>query len=153
MLSTTLWNTTEGNKPSMLEALASHASSAGNGTDLLGLAERRLKWLEGRQSVLAGNVANADTPNYVAKDVAPFQGVLESQMAVVLAETEPGHMAGMGGSTRANPSGGSTSVDGNRVQIEDELEKVADTNDQQRLATTLYSRYMSMYSVTLGVNS
>ncbi|MDN6042205.1 MAG: flagellar basal body protein, partial [Acetobacter sp.] len=75
--------------------------SSSNGTDLLGLAERRLTWLEKRQSVLAGNVANADTPGYVAKDVSPFQGVLQNQMAVTLAQTEPGHLSGNNGTAHA----------------------------------------------------
>jgi flagellar basal-body rod protein FlgB len=37
-------------------------------TDLFGLAERKLNWLEGRQRVLAQNIANADTPNYQSHD-------------------------------------------------------------------------------------
>lgn len=137
----------------MLEALSGNALSSANGTNLLGLAERRLQWLEKRQSVLAGNVANADTPGYVAKDVSPFQGVLQNHMALTLAQTEPGHLAGNGGSGRAAATGGSVSIAGNEVKLEDQLEKVADTNDQQRLATTLYSRYTSMISTALGSNS
>lgn len=137
----------------MLEALSSHAMSSSNGTDLLGLAERRLTWLEKRQSVLAGNVANADTPGYVAKDVSPFQGVLQNQMAVTLAQTEPGHLSGKNGTAHAATTGGNISISGNEVKLEDQLEKVADTNDQQRLATTLYSRYTSMISTVLGSGS
>lgn len=137
----------------MLETLSSHAMSSSNGTDLLGLAERRLSWLEKRQSVLAGNVANADTPNYVAKDVSPFQGVLQNQMSMTLAQTEPGHLPGKGGRAHAATTGGSVSIAGNEVKLEDQLEKVADTNDQQRLATTLYSRYTSMISTVLGSSS
>lgn len=137
----------------MLEALSSHAMSSSNGTDLLGLAERRLTWLEKRQSVLAGNVANADTPGYVAKDVSPFQGVLQNQMAVTLAQTEPGHLSGKNGTAHATATGGNISISGNEVKLEDQLEKVADTNDQQRLATTLYSRYTSMISTVLGSGS
>ncbi|WP_086657577.1 flagellar basal body rod protein FlgB [Acetobacter orientalis] len=137
----------------MLEALSSHAMSSSNGTDLLGLAERRLTWLEKRQSVLAGNVANADTPGYVAKDVSPFQGVLQNQMAVTLAQTEPGHLSGNNGTAHAAATGGNISISGNEVKLEGQLEKVADTNDQQRLATTLYSRYTSMISTVLGSGS
>lgn len=137
----------------MLEALSSHAMSSSNGTDLLGLAERRLTWLEKRQSVLAGNVANADTPGYVAKDVSPFQGVLQNQMAVTLVQTEPGHLSGKNGTAHAAATGGNISISGNEVKLEDQLEKVADTNDQQRLATTLYSRYTSMISTVLGSGS
>ncbi|GBQ80011.1 flagellar basal-body rod protein FlgB [Gluconacetobacter johannae DSM 13595] len=135
----------------MLEALSSsQAASAQGGTDLLGLADRRLKWLESRESMLAGNVANANTPGYVPKDVSPFQGVLQTQMTMTLAQTEPGHMSGQGGSARADRVGGAQSPDGNEVSLEDQLEKVADTNDQQRFATTVYSHYVSMFTTVLG---
>ena len=41
-------------------------------TDLpiLSMLRTRLQWAQERQRVLAENVANADTPNYRAKDLA-----------------------------------------------------------------------------------
>lgn len=33
---------------------------------------KKIDWLEERQKVLAQNIANADTPNYQAQDVAPL---------------------------------------------------------------------------------
>ncbi|CAA9227005.1 MAG: Flagellar basal-body rod protein FlgB, partial [uncultured Acetobacteraceae bacterium] len=44
--------------------------------DLLQLTERRMAWLEARQRVLAGNIANADTPGYQPRDVRSFASVL-----------------------------------------------------------------------------
>ncbi|MBO6037268.1 MAG: flagellar biosynthesis protein FlgB [Acetobacter sp.] len=125
-------------------------------TDLLALGERRLRWLQHRESVLAGNVANADTPNYVARDLAPFKGILNKQMTVSLARTEPGHMQGINdGNTRVQigPAFGTTSIDGNRVRIEDELQKITITDEEQRLASTLYNLYMSMYRIVLNTNN
>ncbi|MBB2163036.1 flagellar biosynthesis protein FlgB [Gluconacetobacter sp. 1b LMG 1731] len=137
----------------MLEALSSQMSQAHSGTDVLDLAGRRLQWLQNRESVLAGNVANANTPGYAPKDIASFQGVLQNQMAMTLAQTAPGHLAGRSTVGSATRTGTSTSIDGNQVNIEGELEKIADTNDQQRLATNAYSVYMSMYSIALGSSS
>ena len=125
-------------------------------TDLLALGERRLRWLQHRESVLAGNVANADTPNYVARDLAPFKGILNKQMTVSLARTEPGHMQGINdGNTRVQigPAFGTTSIDGNRVRIEDEHQKITITDEEQRLASTLYNLYMSMYRIVLNTNN
>ena len=136
----------------MLEALSPHTTQTSTRTDVLGLAERRMQWLQARETVLAGNVANADTPGYVAKDVAPFQGVLQSQMTMMLAQTEAGHLPGHSGSAGARRVGGPSSPDGNAVELETELEKVADTNDQQRFATSAYSTYMSMYTIALGAS-
>lgn len=129
------------------------SSHAVGGVDLLNLAERRMEWLQNRETVLAGNVANANTPKYSPKDVSPFQGVLNSAQAVTLMRTQPGHMTGPGGGTYAHNTGHVSSIDGNRVVLEDELAKIADTNDQHRFATTVYGRYMGMYSMALGGGS
>ncbi|MFT9341734.1 MAG: flagellar basal body protein, partial [Acetobacter sp.] len=138
----------------MLEALSSQTALTHSGTDLFSLAERRLQWLESRQSVLAGNVANANTPGYVSKDVTPFAGVLQNQMTMAMVQTEPGHMVGPGNTALARKTaGGTASIDGNEVRLEDELGKIADTNDQQRFATTVYTRYMGMFSTALGTSS
>lgn len=131
--------------------IISSSQSHGGGVDLLSLAERRMKWLQERETVLAGNVANANTPKYTPKDVSPFQGVLNAEHRAALVRTQPGHMTGAGGHTSAHNTGrGPSSLDGNRVVLEDELAKIADTNDQHRFATSVYGRYMGMYSMALG---
>ncbi len=50
---------------------------------------------QARQQVLAENVANADTPNYQAKDLAPpdFQRELTTA-SLALQRTSPGHIGG-----------------------------------------------------------
>lgn len=119
-------------------------------TDLFGLAERKLNWLEGRQRVLAQNIANADTPNYQSHDERPFESVL-SAFTVALVRTNPVHIS------TANSETGIIAVrssgrapDGNQVSIETEMTKVADTDNQQRLVTNLYSKYMAMFATALG---
>ena len=59
------------------------------------------------------------------------------------------------GDTRVQigPSFGTTSIDGNRVRIEDELQKITVTDEEQRLASTLYNLYMSMYRIVLNTNN
>ncbi|MBV9557989.1 MAG: flagellar basal body rod protein FlgB, partial [Pseudolabrys sp.] len=69
---------------------------------ILSMLRTRLEWHQERQRVLAENVANADTANYRARDLA--QPKLEtSRIAtaapatqVALAQTESGHIKGMG---------------------------------------------------------
>ncbi len=39
---------------------------------LFDLASRQAEWLTIRQQVVAGNIANANTPKFRAKDVTPF---------------------------------------------------------------------------------
>lgn len=125
-------------------------SASASNVDVLDLARRRLQWLEKRQSVLAGNVANANTPGYVPKDVTPFQGVLNKHLSVTLARTKPGHMSPHNEGTEIVRSRGMASPDRNEVDIENELEKVASNSDQQRLASNAYAAYNSMLSIVLG---
>ncbi len=39
---------------------------------LLSMLRERMSWLNQRQDLLSQNVANADTPNYVARDLKPL---------------------------------------------------------------------------------
>ena len=39
---------------------------------LMAMLRERMNWLHQRQDVLSENVANADTPNYVARDLKPL---------------------------------------------------------------------------------
>ena len=58
------------------------------------MLRQRMQWHQARQQVLAENVANADTPNYQRKDIAPpiFEREL-SVASVQLATTDPGHIS------------------------------------------------------------
>ena len=44
---------------------------------LFDLAAKQAQWLSVRQSAIAGNIANANTPGYTANDVEPFEKVLD----------------------------------------------------------------------------
>ena len=119
-------------------------------SDLLSLAATRLQWLDDRQRVLARNIANSDTPGYVPRDEQPFSSTMADQVSAPT-RTDPMHLSGTldTGSTVATVPR-QRSIDGNAVQVDAELTKVADTDTQQRLVTSLYSKYMSMYSTALG---
>ena len=73
---------------------------------------------EARQDVLSENVANADTPGYVAHDLKPpdFHSILSQTTShVALATTQPGHIAASrtaSGSTETKMQGDGT-INGN----------------------------------------
>ncbi len=79
-----------------------------------------------RQQLLASNIANADTPNYKARDVdfrAALQGALaRSSAPVALATTQPGHLATGAGAGLDGLTGYRTelqsAVDGNTVNMD-----------------------------------
>src|ERR1700689_3327338 len=96
---------------------------------ILSMLRDRMEWHQERQRVLAENVANADTSNYQARDLAPpdFSSEL-STASLDLARTDSEHLAGEGrGSQFASDTSGRFEVRprGNSVTHEDEMMKVA----------------------------
>ena len=123
---------------------------------LFDLAEKRLVWAAQRQSVLAANIANANTPSYQARDVEPFASVLAGQGSVEPTRTQPNHMAGtllsgLASLTKNPPT--ARALDGNSVTLDQQLTKVADTETTQALVTTVWKKYMGMFNMALGRSS
>ena len=58
---------------------------------LFNLIDRQRSWLSTRQSLVAQNVANADTPGYRALDVLPFARVLD-RSALEMSMSSPMHL-------------------------------------------------------------
>src|ERR1700748_760669 len=97
---------------------------------ILSMLRERMEWHQERQRVLAENVANADTPNYHAKDLAPLDFAHAVRTAsLALDRTDPGHSGVQAGGSPefAIDSGGRYAVRprGNSVTHEDEMMKVA----------------------------
>jgi flagellar basal-body rod protein FlgB len=66
----------------------------------MGFFEHALNLRAYRQQLLAGNIANADTPNYKAVDIdfaQALQSAKSAQAQVPLARTEAAHMQAQGG--------------------------------------------------------
>jgi flagellar basal-body rod protein FlgB len=123
---------------------------------LFDLAEKRLAWTAQRQNVLAANIANANTPAYRARDVQSFASVLAGQGSIEPVKTQPAHMSGSVpsglASLTADPSP-ARGLDGNTVSLDQQLTKVADTETTQALVTTIWKKYVGMFSMALGRSS
>lgn len=102
--------------------------------DVIGFQQRALNLRAYRQQLLAGNIANADTPNFKARDI-DFSGALQSALSARsgnsgLARTSPRHL----GSGNENPGGAQVlyrtphqpSMDGNTVDMDVERTQFAD---------------------------
>jgi len=119
---------------------------------IFALAERKMAWLDVRQKQLAENIANADTPDYRARDVAPFSSVLD-QFNIAPVRTSPLHLAGFS----LSPPGTTQTIaerapDGNAVGLEDEMTKVGKGETDQALVGNLWKTYMGMFMTALGKN-
>lgn len=122
---------------------------------LFSLLSNRMSWLSARQSVLAENVSNADTPNYIARDLRPldFARVLKDQeFALKPASTSPNHISPRTGFTPEEAQGEGGNPSG-VVSIEAEMIKLSDTQVHYQTVTNLYQKAVNMFRTALGTRT
>jgi flagellar basal-body rod protein FlgB len=135
-----------------------------NAIDLFQLTGDRMRYLTERQTVIARNIANADTPGYQAQDLAPpsFENALlragvaghaGAAPPLVLARTDAGHLAPSPATSLAHQalsaSNGSEKPDGNTVSLEEQMEKSADIADAFAVASTVYAKGISLMKIAI----
>lgn len=119
----------------------------------------RLGFLSARQTVLAENVANANTPGYAAQDVElPDFGALAATEAgrssPMLATTDPRHIS----ASNADPNGfrikrmpdSESTPNGNSVNLEDQMMKISSVQMDYATVTQLYKKALGMIRVAAG---
>ncbi len=124
---------------------------------LLSMLRERMTWLHQRQDLLSQNVANADTPGYVARDLKPldFEDALrETGTGATMMTTNSRHIAMAPGRAGkfddvAAPDVAS-SPNGNAVSLEMEMIKVSDTQAQFQAAANLYAKAMTLMKTAIG---
>jgi flagellar basal-body rod protein FlgB len=117
---------------------------------------QRMAWLSERQQVLAQNVANADTPNYRARDLkaptfAELVGHASSQLR--LAATQPAHLTGTTTASSFHQEvdkAAQLSPSGNGVVLEDQMLKVSGTANDFSVTTSLYKQHVAMLKTVLS---
>jgi len=116
----------------------------------------KMRWHQERQGVLAENVANADTPGYVERDLEAFQfgAELKSVATVTTSATSPMHLSVTSGGRDARFGADSAPFEitpsGNGVTLEDEMMKVAGNDMDYQAVTALYTRSIRILKVALG---
>jgi flagellar basal-body rod protein FlgB len=120
--------------------------------NLFDLATRQSQWLAVRQSAIASNIANANTPGYTANDVEPFEKVLD-RTAVTLRATEAGHLGAeatnAGFSMKPEEQSGSIMPSKNTVVLEDELMKAGEVRRSFELNTAIVKAFHSMMAMVV----
>jgi len=124
-----------------------------NSIGIFSLADKRLAWLDQRQVLLSQDIANVDTPQFQEQDLIPFATTLaRTTAASTPVRTNPMHLQGTTGGA-LQPDGhvlpAERAPDGNAVSLDDELIKVADTDNAQALTTNLYTTYIGMFRTAL----
>ncbi len=125
-----------------------------------------MDWLEHRQSILAENIANVDTPDYRSLYLSPlnFDDMLRataSRQSLVsgpsVAKTDTAHLS-LNGSlpneARSKESKMTYEVApaGNSVVLEEQLIKANEVASDHRLVTNLYQKQVNMLRTALGKN-
>ena len=133
---------------------------------LFHLTGDRMRYLTERQTVVARNIANADTPGYQAQDLAPFSPANSTRGAVansgagaaaplVMARTQPGHLGLQNSSATfhhiTSPSTYGEKHDGNNVSLEEQMVKSADVANNFALASAAYAKSIALMKI--GIDS
>ena len=128
-----------------------------NSIPLFAAITRRMAWLTDRQTVLAENVANVNTPGYLEKDLKEpdFRGLLAGagdSSILRLAATQPGHITTKPDGEIIGTIDTTTdrTLNGNGVSIEAQMMKVSENASDYALTTTLYKDHISMIKMVLG---
>lgn len=111
---------------------------------LSGLAQR-LNFLAARTSVISENIANSDTPGFVARDLDPAG--FEARVGAALRVSDPRHVQRAGGSAGAKPHlapDGEASLSGNQVSIETQMMKLSQTRMEYGLASSIYRKSVEL---------
>ncbi|WP_323765216.1 flagellar basal body rod protein FlgB [Marinovum sp.] len=119
------------------------------------LASQRMSWLGARQAVISENIANADTPNYRAKEISGFDRMVQARTPTQgLAVTDAQHIR----TTASTPDGvrvetddaaWESALDGNNVVLEQQTIKSAEVAGNYRLAAELYRKGHDLLTVAV----
>lgn len=114
---------------------------------LFEVASRQSEWLSVRQATVAGNIANANTPDFKARDVEPFSQAL-SMTRLALATTRPGHMLSSGAEFRSaeieEAATWETTHSGNSVSLEQEMMKAGEVTRDFTLNNSIVKSFHRM---------
>jgi flagellar basal-body rod protein FlgB len=104
-----------------------------------------------RQTATAGNVANADTPGYRARDAIPFAEAYAVQDHALRA-TRAGHLAPLEAGRRFPIvfTPGEPAPNGNTVSLETEMVRAAEIRGQHERALAIYRSGLHMLRVSIG---
>ena len=120
---------------------------------IVDVANRKLSYLNERQKVIAANVANANTPNYLVQDVeepdfaAQVNAAANRRMEMLT--TNEKHIASVQRDSgrfkiyTPEPDTALT-IDGNGVVLEDQLNEASKVRSEYDRILTIYNKYKTM---------
>jgi flagellar basal-body rod protein FlgB len=122
---------------------------------ILSMLRTRMQWHQARQRILAENVANADTPDYRPRDLAPpnFERALQTA-SLPLATTNANHIVGGNNNGSQFADDGNARYEirprGNAVNHEDEMLKLAGNQMDYDAVASLYTHSLALIKTAVG---
>ena len=127
---------------------------------LLGMVTKHMDWLNQRQKVLAQNIANADTPDYIPHDLVPldFADLARQQTRrLKMTVSSKKHIQDpheVQGKYKDKKNKDFTSEpSGNAVVLEEQMMLQSQTQVDYELMTRLYKKHVGMVRTALGRGS
>jgi flagellar basal-body rod protein FlgB len=124
---------------------------------LMSMLRERMSWLHQRQDLLSQNVANADTPGYVARDLKPLdfdEALNVTHHGATMVTTNIRHIALTPSTSGAfedhETPDQESDLNGNAVSLEMEMIKVSETQSQFQAAANLYAKAMTLMKTAIG---
>lgn len=120
-----------------------------NNLSVLSLARQNMRYLTEKERVIATNLANANTPGYLARDVEKPTFSNEISNTLALKTTNSMHMGGIGSARFTNKVYTPTpttplTMDGNGVIVEDQLNQASKASGEYNRMITIYNKYRGM---------
>ncbi|MBL26856.1 MAG: flagellar basal-body rod protein FlgB [Rhodospirillaceae bacterium] len=120
---------------------------------MFAMMTKSMDWHSKRQDLLAGNIANADTPNYQPVDLAPltFDKELRKLATVPVRQTSPMHLSAIRPQVTGDEVRDTYEVSpvANGVSLEEQAVMVAKNAMDHTLATQLYGKNISMLRMVM----
>lgn len=124
------------------------------------LANQNMRYLSAREKVIAANIANASTPNYLAQDIEKPSFLTElqgSRSNLTLQTTNAKHFGQLKSQTDKQDKNGfivytpqpanALTIDGNGVVLEDQMNEASKASSEYKRMITIYNSYKNMLSV------
>ncbi|MEF2550880.1 flagellar basal body rod protein FlgB [Aurantimonas sp. A2-1-M11] len=114
---------------------------------IFGLASQRTSYLAQRQTLVAENVANVDTPGYTSKDLSSFTEALDAT-SLRMARSQATHLAALdsaaGNSEVIDETPWNVKHSGNSVSLPQEMLKAGEVSREYALGTSVVKSFHRM---------
>lgn len=118
--------------------------------EILNLSSGIARHSGARQSLVARNIANANTPGYRPMDIGEFSPQ-KRDFNDTLRQTRPGHFqAQLVGGQAPQETSGQARPNGNAVSLQSEMVKAAEVRHRHQMAVSVYGTAMDILRTSLG---